>query len=95
MDKHYVLDIQYAGKAFARLQLFTPWAADQLEQACALFPAAQGYQVQLSQVSERRIVYQSGAQGITVLGESLALIPSLTLARLNNEKSRRHSARQL
>ncbi|CAI0820320.1 MULTISPECIES: hypothetical protein [Serratia] len=75
MDKHYVLDIQYAGKAFARLQMFTPWAADQLEQACALFPAAQGYQVQLSQVSERRIVYQSGAQGITVLGESLALTP--------------------
>ncbi|WP_261804297.1 hypothetical protein AB3M75_14585 [Serratia ureilytica] len=31
--------------------------------------------MQLSQVSERRIVYQSGAQGITVLGESLALIP--------------------
>lgn len=49
MDKHYVLDIQYAGKAFARLQMFTPRAADQLEQACALFPAAQGYQVQLSQ----------------------------------------------
>lgn len=74
MDKHYVLDIQYAGKAFARTEMFT-WAADQLEQACALFPAAQGYQVQLSRVSERRIVYQSGAQGITVLGESLALTP--------------------
>ena len=53
----------------------SPRAADQLEQACALFPAAQGYQVQLSRVSERRIVYQSGAQGITVLGESLALTP--------------------
>ena len=74
MDKHYVLDIQYAGKAFARPRCSPP-AADQLEQACALFPAAQGYQVQLSRVSERRIVYQSGAQGITVLGESLALTP--------------------
>lgn len=75
MDKHYVLDIQYAGKAFARSWRCSPLAADQLEQACALFPAAQGYQVQLSRVSERRIVYQSGAQGITVLGESLALTP--------------------
>lgn len=38
-------------------------------------PGRAGYQVQLSQVSERRIVYQSGAQGIAVLGESLALTP--------------------
>ncbi|SQI41121.1 Uncharacterised protein [Serratia plymuthica] len=38
MEKHYVLDIQHAGKAFARMQMFTPWAADQLQQALACFP---------------------------------------------------------
>lgn len=75
MEKHYVLDIQYAGKAFARLQMFTPWAADQLQQARALFPAAQGYQLHISQVKERRIVYQSGASGISVLGDALELVP--------------------
>lgn len=75
MEKHYVLDIQHAGKAFARLQMFTPWAADQLQQARALFPAAQGYQLHISQVKERRIVYQSGTNGITVLGDALELEP--------------------
>ncbi|CAI0712752.1 hypothetical protein V2T44_03895 [Serratia ficaria] len=75
MDKHYVLDIQYAGKAFGRLQMFTPWAAGQLEQARALFPATQGYQLQISQVSERKMLYQSGNQGIVVLGESWVLAP--------------------
>ena len=73
MEKHYVLDIQHGGKAFARLQMFTPWAADQLQQAQALFPAEQGYQVHISQVKERRIVYQSGINGITILGDTLEL----------------------
>ncbi|AGP44639.1 hypothetical protein [Serratia plymuthica] len=75
MEKHYVLDIQHAGKAFARMQMFTPWAADQLQQAMALFPTEQGYQLHISQVKERRIVYQSGASGITVLGDALELAP--------------------
>lgn len=73
MEKHYVLDIQHNGKAFARLQMFTPWAADQLQQAQALFPADQGYQLHTSQVKERRIVYQSGLNGITILGDTLEL----------------------
>ncbi|MFN2992515.1 hypothetical protein [Serratia plymuthica] len=75
MEKHYVLDIQHAGKAFARMQMFTPWAADQLQQAMSLFPADQGYQLHISQVKERRILYQSGAKGITVLGDALELAP--------------------
>ncbi|WP_199635986.1 hypothetical protein JEM67_14795 [Serratia sp. PAMC26656] len=75
MEKHYVLDIQHAGKAFARMQMFTPWAADQLQQALALFPAEQGYQLHISQVKERRILYQSGASGITVLADALELAP--------------------
>ncbi|MGO4741922.1 hypothetical protein [Serratia quinivorans] len=75
MEKHYVLDIQHSGKAFARLQMFTPWAADQLQQAQALFPAEQGYQLQISQVKDRRIIYQSGIGGITILGDALELAP--------------------
>ncbi|TFZ50668.1 hypothetical protein E5C26_13030 [Serratia proteamaculans] len=76
MEKHYVLDIQHGGKAFARLQMFTPWASDQLQQAQALFPAEQGYRLQISQVKQRRIIYQSGTDGITILGDTLELEPS-------------------
>ncbi|CAI0861385.1 hypothetical protein [Serratia grimesii] len=75
MEKHYVLDIQHDGKAFARLQMLTPWAETQLQQAQALFPTEQGYQLQISQVKERRIVYQSGIGGITILGDTLELEP--------------------
>ncbi|CAI0800110.1 hypothetical protein [Serratia quinivorans] len=75
MEKHYVLDIQHDGKAFARLQMFTPWASDQLQQAQALFPTEQGYRLHISQVKERRIVYQSGIDGITILGDTLELEP--------------------
>ena len=63
MEKHYVLDIKQGGKAFGRLQMFTPWAADQ------------GYQLSISQVKERRIIYQSGIGGITILGDTLELEP--------------------
>lgn len=75
MEKHYVLDIKQGGKAFGRLQMFTPWAAEQLQQAQALFPADQGYQLSISQVKERRIVYQSSLGGITILGDTLELEP--------------------
>ncbi|MBP1129912.1 MULTISPECIES: hypothetical protein [Serratia] len=75
MEKHYVLDIQHDGKAFARLQMLTPWAEAHLQQAQALFPAEQGYQLQVNQVKERRIVYQSGIGGITILGDTLELAP--------------------
>ncbi|EFE94782.1 hypothetical protein [Serratia odorifera] len=82
MEKHFVLDIQHAGKAFAQLHLMTPWAASQLQQACALFPAEQGYQVQINQVKERRMLYQSGNQGITLLGESLILQPCVATSKV-------------
>ena len=75
MDKHYVLDIQYAGKAFARTEMFTHGPPISWSRRARCSRPHRVYQVQLSRVSERRIVYQSGAQGITVLGESLALTP--------------------
>ena len=75
MDKHYVLDIQYAGKAFARLEMFTPGPPISWSRRARCSRPHRVIRCSSAGSANAASFYQSGAQGITVLGESLALTP--------------------